>query len=197
MIVFEPQATRRQKQMAVDTIHGKVIGGSLVPPSWGYYDVQVADDGTGAQLTEAVGLLKTLPQVRFAALIYGNKPDFTPIRIRGMPCSGITIDRVPEIPPGGRPAWLYDDSMQIVGSGRVSKNVISIAFIAGASQEVKQAAIGSICGVVVGGMPQTGLYLVKIPADGTESAVHDAVKKIRAMPGILVAAIYTTSGLAP
>lgn len=195
-ITFEPQATRQQKQLAVDTIHGRVVGGSLVGESWGYYLVRVDDDGTGKQLGPALAVLHALPQVQDAELDYRLETSSGPIHIRGIRCSG-PRDSVPADPPSGRPAWLYDDTAQIPGSGRVSKSVIIVAFTSGASREQKQAAVDSVCGTVVGGMPGPDTYYIKIPTDGSERTLYRAVDMIKAMPGVLTASIYVTGGMVP
>ena len=195
-ITFKSNATLTQKQEAICAVHGAVVGGGRVGDTWGYYLVQVPDDGTGRQLAQAIELLKSFQDVVEAGIVERAAPP-EKIRIRGTRARDRDVHLVPETPGGGVPAWVFDDSAQIPGSGRVSKNTIWVAFKAGTSQKAKQAAIDSIQGIVIGGRTGTAEYLVKIPTNGTRAQLRAAIQKISSLPGVLAAHIYETGGLVP
>jgi hypothetical protein len=69
IVRFRPTATLADRQLAVALVNGTVVGGRLYPDGTsGTYYVQVPDDGSGLQLFQARGTLRTLPQVESAIL---------------------------------------------------------------------------------------------------------------------------------
>ena len=64
---FRPSATLADRQLAIASVNGQVMGGKLPPDGiGGYYLVQVSDDGTGTGILSAAKKLMTLPQVESA-----------------------------------------------------------------------------------------------------------------------------------
>jgi subtilisin family serine protease len=64
VIRYNADATREERQAAVDVIAGEVVGGQRMSPSMeGSYFVRINDDGTGRQMLKAVDTLSTLPSV--------------------------------------------------------------------------------------------------------------------------------------
>jgi hypothetical protein len=66
LVVFREQASRLEKQRAIDAIHGVVIGGVPVGKG-GYYFVRIPDDGTSRPLFQAIKRLQSFPQVELAS----------------------------------------------------------------------------------------------------------------------------------
>jgi hypothetical protein len=67
LIWFQYGATQRQRQAALDTICGEVIGGERFGQG-GYYHVRIRGDDTGDRLFRAINLLRRLPQVAEATV---------------------------------------------------------------------------------------------------------------------------------
>lgn len=65
VLMFREDASRAQRQAAVDSVRGDVVGGLPVGKG-GYYYVRIADDGTPKPLFAAIAKLKMLPQVVLA-----------------------------------------------------------------------------------------------------------------------------------
>jgi hypothetical protein len=64
---FRPSATLADRQLAIASVNGTVVGGKLPPDGiGGYYLVQVADDGTGSGILTAAKRLTAQPQVESA-----------------------------------------------------------------------------------------------------------------------------------
>lgn len=97
---------------------------------------------------------------------------------------------VSALPPAGRPAGLYDDTNVVVnnanlGAGRVVKNTIGVLFKRSATQAQRQAAVDSVQGIIVGGYPAfnnaDGVYLVRVPIDGTGTLLAAAISKLQTL----------------
>jgi hypothetical protein len=69
-ILFREGTGQLERQSAIDTIAGVVIGGERFSAGDGFYYVRLSDDSAGTQLMAAVRLLKQLPQVELASLVY-------------------------------------------------------------------------------------------------------------------------------
>jgi hypothetical protein len=67
-VVFRLGATQAQRQIAVDTVSGIVIGGERIAAD-GEYLVRLPHDGTGATVFAAIELLESLPQVYQARVL--------------------------------------------------------------------------------------------------------------------------------
>ena len=73
-VLFRPEATQNEKQLAIDAVCGTVVGGTRVGETWGAYYVQIEDDGKGTQLGQAIRMVKAMPQVREAFFNYRGEP---------------------------------------------------------------------------------------------------------------------------
>lgn len=65
-VQFTAVTPQTERQDAVDAVGGEVIGGQPLRGMEGYYLVQVADDGTGKQMSEAIDRLNAMPGVGIA-----------------------------------------------------------------------------------------------------------------------------------
>lgn len=63
---FEDEATREERQAAVDAIDGEVVGGVRGLGQGGFYYVRIAGDGSAAALFTAIAELESMPQVSTA-----------------------------------------------------------------------------------------------------------------------------------
>lgn len=68
-VLFVESATQVQREKAITLVGGKVIGGEPAVDHDGFYYLRVPDDGTGAQLQQAVDVLNHLSQVEIADLV--------------------------------------------------------------------------------------------------------------------------------
>lgn len=70
VVFFNAFADQSQRQAALDSVRGTLVGGLRLGGGDGYYYVQVADSGQGVQLDSAVQKLSSLEQVEMASLDY-------------------------------------------------------------------------------------------------------------------------------
>ena len=105
---------------------------------------------------------------------------------------------VPAVPPDSVPAPVYDrlfaDSNRISllprRSDRQPRNVILVAFRAGATSKQRRAALEAVCGRVVGGWrigATDGYYVVEIKTDGSAAALWAAIDRLAAQSGVELA----------
>lgn len=73
---FQPSASQAQRQAAVDAVAGVIVGGTPVYGGEGFYYVRIADDGSGAQLNQAIQALRGLPQTNSASLTFRFGPNY-------------------------------------------------------------------------------------------------------------------------
>jgi len=66
LVGFTDQASREQKQQAIDAISGVVVGGAPIYRGGAYY-VRIPDDGTSRSLFRAIKKLRSFPQVELAS----------------------------------------------------------------------------------------------------------------------------------
>jgi hypothetical protein len=70
LVLFKATATQAQRQAAVDSVKGVVVGGHpLFPNADGTYLVRVANDASGSVMAAAITKLQSLSQVDFADAI--------------------------------------------------------------------------------------------------------------------------------
>jgi subtilisin family serine protease len=117
-------------------------------------------------------------------------------QVQGLSAEGsvevITAGIVPIPAPDYTPPWVYRDLSHYDHLG-ISRKAIGVYFQRGASQAQRQAAIDRIGGEVVGGWRGEigdGMYLVRIDASSTAD-VLDILSRIKAMPGVRAATVYT------
>jgi len=97
-------------------------------------------------------------------------------------------------PPRGMPRGYYAASNLVRNRHRSThsfyKDVIGIVFSQTASGRQRQAAIDSIQGEVIGGVPlgrSNTVYMVRIPPDQTNERVFAASAKVQRLPGVRLA----------
>jgi hypothetical protein len=80
MVVFQRLATLTDRQLAVASVNGAVVGGQRATDGVsGWYLVQVPDDGTGEGVLAARAILRKQPQVKSALVtIYMSTGDHSP-----------------------------------------------------------------------------------------------------------------------
>ena len=112
-----------------------------------------------------------------------------------------TSPPVPSEAPATVPAWLYDDSSHLQGpfarGGNISKYTIVVAFKYGSSQQLRQAAIDSVRGTVIGGYGPAPYYIVQVPSDSTGALLLAAEATLRQLPQVSDAGAHITSGAVP
>lgn len=97
---------------------------------------------------------------------------------------------VPAVPPDSTPAWVYEEIYRpenivredSIMTGPYPRDMIWLWFRDDAPQELRQAAIDAIDGLVVGGkaVRPGGVYYVRIEHDGTSGSLHRAIAPSRA-----------------
>lgn len=204
-VVFESGTPRRERQEAVDSVNGEVVGGQRLFGDEGYYYVFVADDHPetpGQALVDAMELLDSLPQVAGASPVQ----IFPPEGLRLGKPSGETGWQVPELPPDSVPSGALADSIFApenrisdprLGS-RVPRDIVFLSFVPDATQEQRQEAIDLVGGRVVGGVPvhPGAWYIVRIPSDGTAEPLVQAIRALEGLPTVRAATPHPT-GVVP
>jgi hypothetical protein len=68
-------------------------------------------------------------------------------------------------------------------TGIFPRNVLWLWFHDGTAQELRQEAIDEVCGVVIGGQRyyDSGIYILRIPDDGTDDPLFAAIARLRAL----------------
>jgi len=70
LVLFTATATQAQRQVAVNSVHGIVVGGDRFLPNLdGYYLIRIANDSSGSRMSKAIAKLQSLPQVDFAGTL--------------------------------------------------------------------------------------------------------------------------------
>ncbi|TLY55426.1 MAG: hypothetical protein E6K55_03485 [Gemmatimonadetes bacterium] len=69
IVGFKATATQADRQAAIDSINGTVVGGQPMPPGEGFYFVRLEAARRLEPLTRAVTKLWSLPQVASASLV--------------------------------------------------------------------------------------------------------------------------------
>jgi hypothetical protein len=91
-------------------------------------------------------------------------------------------------PPDTNPTWFQADSSL---RGSHMKRVLTVIFQDGASLADRQLAIAYVNGTIVGGVlglpGNEGIYNIKIPGDGSDTAATNAVSRIQALPQVKAA----------
>jgi hypothetical protein len=74
IVEFKPSATPSQRQAAVDSVNGTIVGGVPSIAGEGHYYLQVPDSTQGGGLISAVQKLASLPQVQLATYEFDVTP---------------------------------------------------------------------------------------------------------------------------
>ena len=127
----------------------------------------------------AVALIPASPRMPLAATTSG---------------AGATCRRrsfVPAIAPDTIPSWIYADSVLVRDPPGIGfpfpKNIIALKFEEGTSQDLMQAAVGIVCGVVVGGLQPLNVYYIKVPSDRTGKPLFAAIRKLKRLSQVSIA----------
>jgi hypothetical protein len=101
---------------------------------------------------------------------------------------------VPALPPDSLPADYGDSTRAVSGgthiAGKILPDIIVLTFKKGAPQADRQSAIALVNGVVVGGrrgLDGDGLYLVRVPVDGTLEPLFEAIARLSQLPQVAIA----------
>jgi hypothetical protein len=101
---------------------------------------------------------------------------------------------VPAVPPDSLPPDLTDSTKWVTGgsyySGTILRDILIVRFRQGTSQAERQAAVDLVNGTVVGGRrfsKADGLYLVRVPTDGTIEPLFEAIAALEALPQVSTA----------
>jgi hypothetical protein len=103
---------------------------------------------------------------------------------------------VPATAPDSVPAGYYDGSNLVRNPARLSayfyRDIVAVLSKPTATIAQRQAAVDSVNGTVIGGLPLCGagdgLYLVRLPHDSTNNRPLDAATKLKGLPGVGAAA---------
>ena len=98
---------------------------------------------------------------------------------------------VPVVPPDSLPSDLTDSTKWVSGgshyNGTILRDVLILIFRPGTSQAERQAAVDLVHGTVAGGRRFTkteGLYLIRVPTDGTIAPLFRAIGALNALPQV-------------
>lgn len=199
IVRFKSGTSVADRQGAIASVGGEVIGGRPLDGGEGWYFVRIQDDGAGASLLDAAAQLNALPQVGAATL------DIVVDLLRG---ERRDASRLPEDdpgiemqPPDSVPAWVYADTNLAQGSEFVSgpflKSVLIVRFVNGASLGDRQAAIDSVNGEVIGGLRLDGAegrYVIRVSDPGTGELLVQAETILNSLPQVAVAALEQPLG---
>jgi hypothetical protein len=101
---------------------------------------------------------------------------------------------VPALPPDSVPAGYLDSTQWVSGgshiAGMILRDIIVVSFRRNTSLADRQSAIDLVHGVVVGGLRSQdgdGLYLVRVPIDGTIEPLFRAIGTLRTLPQVSTA----------
>lgn len=173
VVSFTEGSDRAERSAAVAAVGGVVVGGL---PLLDQYLVRVPDDGTG------LGMCRAQLMLRFSKVIATAEPVMTEV----------SDHLVPPAPPDSVPRAYYRDENVIPAApctmGPLLSNILVVSFADGHSLEERSEAVAAVDGVVVGGRPAIGFYIILVPDDGTGAGLCDAEARLRASPAVSLAA---------
>ena len=186
VVMFQEQASRDEKQRAVDAIDGVVVGGARLGKG-GYYYIRVHDDGTSAPLFRAIRTLKSFPQVESAT---PELPDISPLgHESGAPAQGDTsrpaVRSLSNLPLDSTFTVEAPDLPR--AQGLYYRNIVAIIFDDTTSSTTIRGLLSRYAGTIIGGNPGDE-YVVRIPDPGpTFAALESIVTQLYAEPGVALA----------
>ncbi len=194
VVLFRSSATHSERLAAVAAVSGVVIGGYRTFGGEGYYLVRVHGDTSVRSAKTAVTTLRALGQVEEASLesVLPRTP------IAGPRASGV----VPPLPPHSTPRAHFSNRGNWITnppyiSGTIIRDVLEVHFRMGSSQSVRQSAIESVSGRVLGGIRMypdgDGLYYIRVPA--TEASLLSAKSLLEAHPAVELVAFVSIGGM--
>ena len=103
-------------------------------------------------------------------------------------------ESVPEQAPSTLPSWVYAatnlDSNTVALPGAFLKNIVIVEFKPSATLSQRQAAVASVNGAVVGGVPGSaseGHYYLSVPDSNRGEGLIAAVRKLESLPQVQLA----------
>ena len=196
VLQFRPGTLPADRAAAVALVNGTVVGGRRRHDGDGLYLVRVPVDGTIEPLFRAIAQLRQLPQVlnADAEVLFDAQPNDR--RSHSVPGAGKSLWKpaVPALPPDSIPAEYADTTMWVSGgthlAGTVLRDIIVLGFKRGTPQSDRAAAVALVNGTVVGGRRRQdgdGLYLIRVPTDGTVGPLFRAIGQLRQLPQVSTA----------
>jgi hypothetical protein len=135
-------------------------------------------------------LLKLAAESQTGTVAFHSKEDATKPRL----VLSISGREVPEQAPSTLPAWVYAatnrDSSTAALPGVFLKNIVIVEFKASATLSQRQAAVDSVNGAVVGGVPSSageGHYYLRVPDSTRGGSLVSAVQKLGSLPQVQLA----------
>lgn len=202
-VTFRPSATQAERQAAVELV-GTLESGSRMT---GTYYVRIDGDTSLAGLRNALGVLRSLPQVEWVfphditafKTTYGQPAQDGPAGQR----SEARNNSIPDtVPPGLNLPPRYASSAflrpcTISGLSHCVYDAVSIRFRRSATQAQREAAIAAVHGQVEGWSHAAGEYFIRIPGDTTVAALRNALTLLRSLPQVELAVPYGPLQLSP
>ncbi len=190
---FRREASRSQRQAAIDSVGGLVVGGLRRPSAVEgiYYVLIPGAVGEDALLT-ALEVLTRQAGVDRAGLHLRTRPGG---RFESRANWTRIADTVPARAPEFTPDWFTDG--RNCSPEKVLKRVAKVTFQPGTSKIKRQAAIDSVGGVVIGGYTlrsaAEGRYYVLIPGATYMEQLLPFLQKLERQPGVRNAGIERCS----
>jgi hypothetical protein len=106
---------------------------------------------------------------------------------------------VPAVAPEAIPSWVGDDTSLVADPRaptlKFTKNVVTVTFKPGTTQQQRAAAIDGVGGIVIGGRRYNdgdGVYVIQlpVPADSTNDRVFNALQVLRSDASVAIAYLY-------
>lgn len=175
-VTFKPGTSQQERAAAVSRVVGTVIGGGRLNDLDGIYVIQLPSDSTNKRVFDAIRVLKTDSAVLWAWFYW--------FMVGAATSKPIVPAFAPDTVPAG---WLDDANLtsDARSLSRFVRDVVTVLFRPGTSQQDRTEAIASVSGEVTGGMRMDGvdgLYYVRLPADTTNNRVFDAVRRLQRHP---------------
>lgn len=107
------------------------------------------------------------------------------------------LTEVPAVAPNSVPSWVEADTSLVTDARapmyRFVKNVVTVTFKPGTTQQERSAAINRVAGTVIGGYRLNGVdgvYVVQLTADPTNDRVFDALRVLNSDAAVSAADLY-------
>jgi hypothetical protein len=201
-VEFVTGATLAQKQAAIDSVQGTVIGGSpwVTEPNEGAYYIGVPNATTLVQLMAAITILQRQSSVLAAVpLLRGRHAGGGPMNVPVVSARGSLVVEatqsggLPAVIVDSTPGWIRADSSYDQTYGGFLRGVLGVSFKPGTSLSLKQAALDSVMGIYVGGMPGgsgwDGVYYIRVADDGTSAQLQAAIVVLMRQSQVLTASL--------
>ena len=104
---------------------------------------------------------------------------------------------VPAVAPEAIPSWMGDDTSLVTDPRaptiKFTKNVVTVTFKPGTTQQQRATVINGVGGIVIGGRRYSdgdGVYVVQLPDDPTNDRVFNALQVLRSDASVAIAYLY-------